>query len=214
MTNRFGKTDKRIDGLTAYFMAGTDDQYKEILKQYHSARTIPAPPKSKQEKLIYSLLEQYCDFIFCQNEENYSFYSKEVFYIFAKDKIGGLYGFIGGTGDIEEDNYPIAYVSLEGQSGKIANSLKDLLSLIIFYPFWTDLLKHSNEDVQKVIEMQVKEILEDMPDYYKAQQTILDSLDIKKHDYSIDRLFNCLSEEPKFIVYSTDDDSPSEDLLR
>lgn len=66
----------------------------------------------------------------CENEEHeedYLFYSKEQFNIFAKDKGGGVYGFIGGICNIEDENVPIAYVSSEWQSGKIANNLKDYL---------------------------------------------------------------------------------------
>jgi hypothetical protein len=53
--------------------------------------------------------------------------------IFAKDKYGGVYGFIGGTGDLQDDSYPIGYVCLEGKSDKIANSFKDLLALVMIY---------------------------------------------------------------------------------
>jgi hypothetical protein len=53
-----------------------------------------------------------------------------------------------------------------------------------------------------------------MPDYYKVQQSLGDNLGIKKQEYSIGGLFNCLSEEPKFIVYSTVDNSPSDNLLK
>jgi hypothetical protein len=53
-----------------------------------------------------------------------------------------------------------------------------------------------------------------MPDYYKIQQSLGDNLGIKKQEYSIGSLFKCLSEEPKFIVYSTADNSPSDNLLK
>ena len=214
MANRFDILDKMTDGPTAYFIGG-----KEVKQENSHPITISEKPHSKQEKLVYSLLEQYCDFIMCENEENeedYLFYSKEKFNIFAKDKGGGVYGFIGGIGNIEDETVPIAYVSSEGQSGKIANNLKELLSLIIFYPFWMDLLellKHYNGDIQKIIELCIKERVEDIPNFYEIQQAIADNLGIKRQDCSIESLFNCLSEEPKFIVYSTDDNNPSENLL-
>jgi len=213
MANRFDKSDKMTDGPTAYFNVKTNGQNKEVKQEKLRPITIVERPHSNQEKLVYSLLEQYCDFIMCENEEDYLFYSKEKFNIFAKDKGGGVYGFIGGIGDIEDENFPIAYVSSEGQSGKIANNLKDLLSLIIFYPFWIDLLKQYNEDIQKIIKLCIKERVVDMPNFYEIQQTIADNLGIKRQDCSIESLFNCLSEEPKFIVYSTDDNNPSENLL-
>ena len=201
---------------TSNFIGGTKGQSKEIKEENLRPITLAEIPNSKQEKLVYSLLEQYCDFIMCKNKEVYLFYTKEQLNIFAKDKGGGVYGFIGGIGDIEDENVPIAYVSSEGQSGKIANNLKELLSLIIFYPFWMDLLhllQHYNGDIQKIIELCIKERVEDMPNFYEIQQTIADNLGIKRQDCSIESLFNCLSEDPKFIVYSTDDNNPSENLL-
>lgn len=52
-----------------------------------------------------------------------------------------------------------------------------------------------------------------MPKFHEIQQIIADNLGIKRQDGSIESLFNCLSEEPKFIVYSTDDNNSSENLL-
>ncbi|MBZ9689348.1 hypothetical protein G9F72_023920 [Clostridium estertheticum] len=219
MANRFDNLDKMTDGPTAYFIGGANGQNKELKQENLLPITLTEKPLSKQERLVYSLLEQYCDFIMCENEEHeedYLFYSKEQFNIFAKDKGGGVYGFIGGIGNIEDENVPIAYVSSDGQSGKIANNLKELLSLIIFYPFWIALLillKHYNGDIQKIIELCIKEIVEDMPNFYEIQQTIADNLGIKRQDCSVEYLFNCLSEEPKFIVYSTVDNNPSQNLL-
>jgi hypothetical protein len=214
MSNRLNKANKLTDGPTSIFIAGEDDELKEEMQRCYSVRTMPAPARSKQEKLIYSQLEQYCDFIFCQSVEQYLFYSKEQFNIFAKDKDGGVYGFIGGTGDLQDDNYPIGYVCSEGKSDKIANSFKELLALVIYYPFWMDLLKLHKDDIHSGIEELEKERLEDMPDYYKVQQSLGDNLGIKKQEYSIGGLFNCLSEEPKFIVYSTVDNNPSDNLLK
>ncbi len=213
MANNFDKLDKMTDGPTAYFTAGSNGQNNQVKQENFPPTTLIEPPHRKQGKLVFSLLEQYCDFIICENEEDYLFYSKEQFNIFAKDKGGGVYGFIEGIGNIEDQSTPIAYVSSEGQSGKISNNVKELLSLIIFYPFWIDLLNRYNEDIQKRIELGIKERVEDMPDFCEIQQSIADNLGIKRQEGSIESLFICLSEEPKFIVYSRDDNNPSESLL-
>ena len=72
---------------------------------------------------------------------------------------------------------------------------------------------HYNGDMQKIIELCIKERVEYMPNFYEIQETIADNLGIKRQDCSIESLLNCLSEEPKFIVFSTDDNNPSENLL-
>lgn len=154
MANNFDKLDKMTDGPTAYFTAGSNGQNNQVKQENFPPTTLIEPPHRKQGKLVFSLLEQYCDFIICENEEDYLFYSKEQFNIFAKDKGGGVYGFIGGIGNIE-----------------------------------------------------------DMPDFCEIQQSIADNLGIKRQEGSIESLFICLSEEPKFIVYSRDDNNPSESLL-
>lgn len=211
MTNRI-KMHKLPGGTTSYFIVG-DDKLKEEMQKRYSVNTVPTLPQSKQERLIYSLLEQNCDFIMCQSIEEYLFYSKEQFNIFAKDKSGGMYGFIGGIGDMKDDDFPIAYVSSKGQSGKIATNFKSLLSLIIFYPFWMELLKPDNNDIKSSVESFEKDKSENIPDYNNIQRTIADNLSIKREDYSIESLFKCLSEEPLFRVYSKLDNSPSENLL-
>jgi hypothetical protein len=213
MSDKFDKVYKYADGSTSIFIAGEDDELKKAMNKQYSVQMTPALPKSEQEKLIYSLLEQYIDFIFCQRIEKYSFYSKEQFNIFAKDNSGGLYGFIGGAGDLLDDNYPIGYVSSEGKSGKIANNFKDLLSLVIYYPFWLDLLQYHNNDIKRAAEVFEKERLKEIPDYCEVKQTLVDNLRLNSHEYSIESLFNCLSDEPKFIVYSVDGDNHSENLF-
>lgn len=213
MSNNLNKPAKLSDDPTSIFIAGENDKLKEEMQRKHSVRTIAAPPKSNVEKLIYSQLEQYCDFIFCESVEEYYFYSKDQFNIIARDKSGGVYGFIGGTGDLLDDSYPVGYVSSQGQAGKVADSFKDLLALIIYYPFWKDLLKYHNDEIQSLIEELSRERLRELPDYANVQQTLVDRLGLSMHEYSIKSLFNCLDEEPKFIVYSKTDNSPSGNLL-
>jgi hypothetical protein len=104
MSNRLNKANKLADGPTSIFITGEDDELKEEMQRCYSVRTMLAPTRSKQEKLIYSQLEQYCDFKFCQSADQYLFYSKEQFNIFARNKNGGVYGFIGGTGDLQDDS--------------------------------------------------------------------------------------------------------------
>ncbi|KYH28751.1 hypothetical protein CLTEP_27530 [Clostridium tepidiprofundi DSM 19306] len=166
---------------------------------------------------IKNMLEDYCDFILCSpsnNTEEYGFYAKEKLTILATDGSGGVYSVIK---DMNEEKSPIVYVSSEGQAGKIANSFNELLSLIIYYPFWLDILKFSgNGDINRMMEVipsLEKERIEYIPNYIKIQKEIGDSLGIIKSEKSIEDLREFVLEKPSFTVYSTEDNNPSETLV-
>lgn len=167
---------------------------------------------------LLNSLEDFCDFIICTETsctEDHLFYSKKPYTIFATDGAGGTFGFIG---DPNENTASIGYVSSEGQSGKIASSLDEFLSLIIFFPyFWHDLISFykdhkSNKLLDYILECE-NEIKADHPDYDTIQTTIAAKLALNRTDQLIDHLIQSLLETPGFIVYSTQDDSPSENLL-
>ncbi|WP_196140712.1 hypothetical protein [Aliikangiella sp. G2MR2-5] len=79
--------------------------------------------------------------------------------VFGSDAGGGLFGVVG-QGDICQ--LPVLYLSSEGESGIIANSLKDFFELIVFLPAWRDaifceteseIVKRANEGEQDMTEM-------------------------------------------------------------
>jgi hypothetical protein len=166
---------------------------------------------------IKDMLENYCDFILCNpssDTKEYQFYAKEKLTILATDGSGGVYAIISNM-NIEKS--PIVYVSSEGQAGKIANSFNELLSLIIYYPFWSDILKFSGDgDINKMIEVipsLEKERLEYIPYYVQIQKEIGDNIGIIKSEKSIQDLKKIVLEKPAFTVYSTEDDNSSETLV-
>ncbi|GAA0177849.1 hypothetical protein SH2C18_09980 [Clostridium sediminicola] len=166
---------------------------------------------------IKNMLENYCDFILCKpsnDTEEYMFYAKEKLTILATDGSGGVYAIVG-DGDVEK--LSVVYVSSEGQAGKIANSFNELLSLIIYYPFWLDILKFSdNADIDRMIDtvpLLEKERLEDIPDYIEIQEEIGCNLGLAKSKKSINNLRNIVIEKPGFVVCSTEDNNPSETLV-
>lgn len=166
---------------------------------------------------IYKIFEENYDFILSKyyiNTSDYLFTSEQEFNIFATNGGGDVYGFIGGKGDLKNDKYPIGYVCHEGQCGKIANNLEELLKLIVFYPYWYDLLKCPINKRTKFIKELEKEMEEMKSNYYQRQNTIAKKLGIKRDHNSIKKLFNNLEDKPEFIVFGNDEDNnPYESLL-
>lgn len=172
----------------------------------------------KSDTTLLNLLEEFCDFIICTtsvSSEEYLFYSKEPYTIFATDGSGGTFGFIGNN---DKENLPIGYVSSEGESGKISDNIDQLLSLISFYPyFWIDLIRfyreNKNNGLHEYIVECENEIKEDNSHYCNIQTTITNKLSLKKNDKIMDNLIQSLSDTSNFIVYSIEDNNPSKHLL-
>ncbi|WIF95467.1 hypothetical protein [Caminicella sporogenes] len=164
---------------------------------------------------IKEVLEEYCDFILCEpssNTEEYLFYAKEKLTILATDASGGVYAMIS---DIDVEKSPIVYVSSEGQSGKIANSFSELISLIIYYPFWKDILCYLGDinKIKEIIPSLEKDMLKYIPNYIQIQKEVGNSLGIIKSEKIIESFIEVVLEKPDFIVYSIQDDEPSETLI-
>lgn len=65
---------------------------------------------------------------------------QQAFAVVAGDSSGGVFL---AYGDGEIDRRPVLYVSSEGQAGRIASNLAELLALMMALPGWHDLLKFS-----------------------------------------------------------------------
>lgn len=199
-SNSFGETN----GPTSYYNTSSNARTNSIENSYASIQVIPVP-QSEQGLEIYSLLEKNCDLFFCKNKKvkEFLFSCKTHFFIFATNYKGGLYGTIGGIGDIQDDNYPIGYVSNDGRCGKIANNLREFLQLIVFYPFWLDLLNCPEKERQQTAELLEKQRLESIPNYLENQQKIANTFHIQKRKDTIEILFSNLKQEHCFVVYAT-----------
>ncbi|WP_066505593.1 hypothetical protein [Abyssisolibacter fermentans] len=162
-------------------------------------------------------LEEKFDFIIIENSttDEYMFYSKEKLTIFATDGTGGVYATIGDGDDL--DKLPIAFISSEGQAGKIAKSFNELIALIIYYPFWKDILKFSGngdlKQMRKSITYLEEERIEFVSDFKKVQKNISIELRIIKKDNLIENLHKEVMEKPYFTVYSIEDNNTSDTLI-
>lgn len=75
-----------------------------------------------------------------QSDPWYTLSPKEVSRTLAVDGSGGTFDAVG-SGDLEA--LPILYVSSEGEAGCIAQSLPELIAMLLNLPYWRDLLKFS-----------------------------------------------------------------------
>ena len=172
----------------------------------------------ESDKSLANLLEEFCDCIILkenEKEEDYYFYTKEKYQIFATNGAGGTFGFIG---DNDINSSPIGYVSSEGESGVIANNINDFLSLIVFFPyFWSDAIRFYSENKEDGLAEYIlaceNEIKEDYPNYYDIQNKIATKLSIRKSDRIMEVIIATVESEPKFMTYSIEDNNQCKQLL-
>ncbi len=88
---------------------------------------------SRDENPVYDILEQDFNIKFCKEckREDFHFYTVPRFSIFAVDSFGNAIGTLYGMGDISDDDYPVAMVTLENNGYILGNNLKDFLGRII-----------------------------------------------------------------------------------
>lgn len=89
---------------------------------------------SRDENPVYDILEQDFNVIFCKDckREDFHFYTVPRFSIFATDSFGNAIGTLYGMGDISDDDYPVAMVTMENNGYILGNSLKDFLGRLVF----------------------------------------------------------------------------------
>lgn len=130
--------------------------------------------------------------------------SKELIAI-AEDGSGGAYALLN-TDNL--NNSPVIFVSSEGQTGKVADSPDEFISLIIALPFWRDLLKFSAsgdiEDMKRVAPLLANDILEDEPNIMEAGKLILNSLELDEHRDPIMYLHKNVASEHEVIIQAED----------
>ncbi len=200
-----------IDGLIGYISF----EGKEYIDIRYKKEVVPVP-KRERHHVIYKLLEDNCDVIFCTDQKNddFMFECREQFVIFAVDGGGNCFGTIGGMGDINDDNYPVGYVCHEGLSGRIANNFREFMELVNFYPFWYDILKFEKMGINYSISELENERIEFNSKYLEQQEEIAKILNLNKNNDSIKLLISNLKDKPKFTVYGLDEEhNPYQNLL-
>ena len=123
------------------------------------------------------------------------------FDVIAREGSGGLYL---AYGNIKIEERPILYVSSEGQAGKIAQNLTELIQLIITAPYWQDLLKFSGngnlEEMIKTESFMKEEYDEDYPDIAEAQKEIATKLKLHLLEKPIEYLYSSVNSTDINVV--------------
>lgn len=86
---------------------------------------------------------------------------QQAFTVVAGDSTGGVF-LAYGDGEIERR--PILYVSSEGQAGRIASNLAELLAMMTALPGWHDVLKFSGNGNLEEMRRTARLIEQDGPD--------------------------------------------------
>ena len=165
--------------------------------------------KNEQNLRIYKLLAEQCDLIFCTNQEpdDFPFYPIPSFWIFAVDSKGNCFGTIGGWGNIADDEVPVGYVSYTGMYGKVANSLKDFLSLAVFYPGWRDIIRNEQTGISYNIDHIKIQKIESDPIYLEQQREIQELLKITKNSKSLELLISNIKSKNELMIYPTKEEA-------
>lgn len=178
---------------------------KSELEVVSAGKNIMLIPENERNLKIYKLLEENCDMIFCtiQKLEDFNFYPVPSFSIFAIDHEGNCFGTIGGRVNIEDNNCPVGYVNVDGTYGKVANSMKEFLELITFYPYWRDIIEYEKaENSYDINDISMRKLKDDLQ-YLKYQSEIAETLKLSKNPRSIELLISNIKGESKFIVYDS-----------
>ena len=114
----------------------------------------------------------------------------------AGEGTGGSYAELVGSGKI-------LFVDSEGSGGIIADSLTDLLQLIVTHPYWRDLLKFSGNgslaEMERSVNWAAREYADCFPDAPGALRLIQTSLNIMPSAESLKRLHQAVTTSARTI---------------
>ena len=174
-----------------------------------AGKMIAVVSKNDRNDKIYKLLQENCDVISCttSNMDDFPFYPVPSLTIFAHDSKGNRFGTIGGMCDLVSDDYPVGYINQHGMYGKISSSLKEFFELVIFYPYWGDIIKYEQMGLAYDIDnMEMKQWANNSK-YFENQSELSEILKLSKNPKSIELLISNMRSESGFVVYSSIDEA-------
>lgn len=136
---------------------------------------------------------------------------QQAFMVVAGDSAGGVF-LAYGDGEIERR--PILYVSSEGQAGRIASNLAELLAMMMVLPGWHDVLKFSGNGNIEEMRRTARLIDQDGPDDDElpaATQRLMENLAIPVLADPVKLLHDCVHASDCNVV--ADDGWPYESLF-
>jgi hypothetical protein len=120
----------------------------------------------------------------------------------AGEGTGGLYAQLANSGHI-------LFTDSEGAGGIIADSLADLMQLVVTHPYWRDLLKFSGggsiSEMRRAVDWAAREYSDCYPEIPETLRLIQASLGITPSSESLDRLHRSVSTSSQILrLYAPD----------
>lgn len=157
---------------------------------------------------IKEILEWPFDFRICEPyllSNNWPILLSDELVVIAEDGTGGVYTIQEHT---DPEKFPIILISSEGQAGKVANNLTELLATIIALPYWRDLLKFSAggklEEMHKARFFLERDMLEDNPEIEDQKRIVIDALGLTVTADPVQVLFNAVTSGTAIEIKASD----------
>jgi hypothetical protein len=120
----------------------------------------------------------------------------------AGEGTGGLYAQLAESGHI-------LFTDSEGAGGIVADSLADLMTLVVTHPYWRDLLKFSGggslSEMRRAVDWAAREYLDCYPEAQDALDFIQTSLCVTPSPDALDRLHHSVSTSSQILrLYAPD----------
>lgn len=138
--------------------------------------------KIRRDEELASTLEEIFDFRLeeiAAITEMWPVNIKDQVVVFGSEGSGGVFAF---WGEGQPENLPILYASSQRAVGKLANNIVEFFALIVYLPYWMDLLVNEltvMEALQKRLE---SEVIEDEPNYKTKQRVTANKLSLSEGD--------------------------------
>lgn len=137
------------DGITAYYIKkekkenANSNKYK-VEVMYTSVESL--------KKKLYEYLKIHCNLYFFSAKAPFQlkYSSEHKLFAFAASSTDQYYVTIGGISDTNDDNYPIGVI-FKDKCFVLADSLKEFLLIMAYYPFWYEFIGHNHTEIKNII---------------------------------------------------------------
>lgn len=142
-------------------------------------------------------------FVFISEAEE----NQRIYRLFAYDTSGNYFGTLNGIGDIENDEYPVVFINkIKASYGKIAENMKEFLSLANFYPSWRKIIEYEQQNIPCDHKRIENEYVAD-EEYLISQKEIGEALSLSRDPDAIKLLINRVHSDYGFSIYTSKEDA-------
>lgn len=167
--------------------------------------------EDEENQAIYRKIKENCDIRFLkeQEEKGFNLYPVPVVWFFAYDSCGNYFGTLNGMGNIEEYEFPVVFINnTNGAHGKIAENMKEFLSLANYYPYWRNIIEYEQQGIPYNLKEMEKENVEEP--YFERQKKIGEAFAFSKDPDAIKLLIDRIHNDSGFVVYKSKSEAEKE----